>query len=94
VLWLYRLGGIELQGLVSSLVAPITSVAVSYLMVEFIRPYLQISKETLPGQIAYGSLFCLIYLLLLRLTSRRQCREMVRFLPGSSYLQRWLVLEA
>jgi len=94
VVWLYRLGGIELQGIVSSLIAPATSVAVSYLAVEFAHPYLAISKENLLGQIAYGALFCLIYLLLLRLSSGRQCREIVRFLPGSSHLQRWLVLEA
>jgi hypothetical protein len=36
--------------------------------------------------------FSVIYVLLIRLTSRQQCREIVSFLPGRSYLERWLVL--
>ena len=83
---------IDLQGIAKSLILPAMNVGISLLAVEFVRPYLDISKETVLGGLSYGALFFLIYLLLLRLTSKRQCREVVHYIPGSSYLQRWLVL--
>jgi O-antigen/teichoic acid export membrane protein len=91
LMWLYRLRTIDFPGIANSLLLPAANVGISFLALEFVRPYLDTS--TLAGTLCYGTLFAIIYLVLLRLTSRRQCREVVRFLPGHSYLERWLALE-
>ncbi len=92
LLRLYRKRAIDLRGIGSSLALPAFSASVSFLAVEFARAYLAIPRQTVGGALVCGILFCLIYVLLLRLTSGRQCREVVRFLPGRAYLERWLVL--
>jgi hypothetical protein len=94
LVWLCRLRTIDLNGIASSLIPPAVSVGMGFLSLEFLGPYLRFSPETLRGAVLYGTLFGLIYVLVLRLTSRRMCSEVVRLLPGRAYLQRWLVLEA
>jgi O-antigen/teichoic acid export membrane protein len=94
LVWLYHKQSIDLQGIASSLILPAVNAAVSFLGLEAIRTWLGLSRGTVGGAVLYGAAFCLIYVLLLRLTSRQQCREFVDFLPGRSYLQRWLVLGA
>ena len=94
LLWLHRTGAVSISGMVNSLVVPGCNAAVTYLAMEGISPYLPLSRHVLPGAILYGALFSTIYVVLLRLVSGRQCREVVRFLPGHNYLQRLLLLEA
>jgi hypothetical protein len=76
----------------TSRVLPGICAGASFLMVEAVRGFLNISRQTLGGAVVYGALFSVGYVVLLRLTSRQQCREVVSFLPGRSHLERWLVL--
>jgi len=92
--WLYRMRAVDLRSVASSMLLPAASVAASFLGMEALRSLLGLSRETLGGGILYGAIFCLVYVVLLRLTSRQQCREVVRFLPGGTHLQRWLLLGA
>jgi O-antigen/teichoic acid export membrane protein len=91
LVWLCQTRSIDLQGITASIILPAVDTGVMYLAMEFVRPYLGISSIT--GAMSYGLLFSLGYLLLLRLTLARQCREFVRFLPGHTRLMRWLALE-
>jgi O-antigen/teichoic acid export membrane protein len=89
---LYRDRVIDLRGVAGSLVLPALCSAASLGALEFGKSLLDLSMETWKSAVVFGVLFSLIYLVLLRLTSGRQCREMVSFLPGGSHLQRWLLL--
>jgi O-antigen/teichoic acid export membrane protein len=90
--WLYRSRSIDLSGIANSVILPAISVTATFLGMESLRALLGFSTESVGGAILYGAAFSAIYLLLIRLTSRQQCREIVSFLPGRSYLERWLVL--
>jgi O-antigen/teichoic acid export membrane protein len=93
LVWLYRERTIDLRGVANALVLPAICVAVTLLALETLRNYLvPFSRESAAGAVLYAAAFSLIYILLLRLTSRQQCREVVSYLPGRSYLERWLVL--
>lgn len=92
--WLYRMRAIDLAGITRSLLPPAVCVGVSYLVLELARTSLGLSREAVGGAMLYGMAFCLLYVFLLRLTSGKQCREVVSFLPGRSYLERWLLLGA
>jgi hypothetical protein len=89
---LYRGHAIDLRGIANSLVLPACCAVGSLGALEFGKAYISSPMETVKSAAIFGVLFSLIYLLLLRLTSGRQCREMVSFLPGGSHLQRWLLL--
>jgi O-antigen/teichoic acid export membrane protein len=91
LVWLCQTRAIDLQGITASVILPAADVGVTYVVMEFVRPYLGVSR--IPGALCYGLLFSLAYLLLLRLTLERQCREFVRFFPGHTRLLRWLALE-
>jgi hypothetical protein len=59
---------------------------------ELLRGLLAIPLNTIGEAVVYGAVFCVLYALQLRVLCAQQCREVVRYLPGRSYLQRWLVL--
>jgi O-antigen/teichoic acid export membrane protein len=82
---------IDLRGITASVILPAADAGGTYLAMELVRPYLGVSG--IFGAMSYGFLFCLVYCVLLRLTSERQCREFVSFLPGHTRLVRWLALE-
>ena len=90
---MYQKQLVDIRGIGDSLVLPAACVAAGFLVLQLVRARLNISTTTVGGAIFCGALFGPVYLLLLRLTSGRQCREVVSFLPGRAYLQRWLLLE-
>jgi hypothetical protein len=92
LVWLYLTRTIDLRGIANSLIPPAFSVTTSFLGLELVRGVLTIRLEAPGGAAAYAVSFCILYAFQLRMISAQQCREVVRFLPGSSYLQRWLVL--
>ena len=93
LVWLCRLRTLDLPGIARSLILPGVSAAASFAGLELLRNLLgSFSRETVGGAILYGLVFSMIYVLLLRLTARQQCREVVSLLPGRSRLERWLVL--
>lgn len=94
LVWLYRTRSIDLRGITTSLIVPAICAGVSFLGLDLVRSFLNLSRETMGGAILYGTLFGILYMVLLRLTTEQQCREVVSLLPGSRYLQRWLVLGA
>ena len=92
LVWLYRMRTIDFHGIVSSLILPALSTAASFLGLELVWSFLNLSRASVGGAVLYGAVFCVLYVFLLRLISRKQCREFVSFLPGRAYLERWLVL--
>jgi O-antigen/teichoic acid export membrane protein len=87
---LYRSQSISFQGIVRSLILPALAAGSTFGILKF--AFLGILIERLPAAILYAALFCAIYGLILRLTSRELCLELVHLLPGCNYLQRWLLL--
>jgi polysaccharide transporter, PST family len=90
--WLYCFRAIDLRGLANSLIPPALSVTTTFVGLELLRGLLAIPLNTLGEAVVYGAVFCVLYALQLRVLCAQQCREVVRYLPGRSYLQRWLVL--
>jgi O-antigen/teichoic acid export membrane protein len=92
LVWLYRMRTIDLRGIANGLILPAICAATAFLGLELARNLVSFSRETVGGAILYGTAYCAIYALLLRVTSGQQCREVVGLLPGRIYLQRWLLL--